>query len=130
METGAIVAVTVHGLDTWRHGNIPETAAEAGVSITSVVASTNGDEVVKQVSTDGPRVVVTDKGCHSRTLVSELTEWGLRMYCSEPNRGRQRWRGNSGNNTRCMPIEGAFARREASGYYDSAERSWSDGINI
>jgi hypothetical protein len=23
--------------------------------------------------------------------VNELTEWGLRTYCSEPNRGRQRW---------------------------------------
>ena len=48
-------------------------------------------EVVKQVSTDGPREVVTDKGYHSRALVGELTEWGLRTYCSEPNRGRQKW---------------------------------------
>jgi hypothetical protein len=58
-----------------------------------VVADTHGAEVVKQVSTDGPREVVTDKGYHSRALVSELTEWGLRTYCSEPNRGRQQWRG-------------------------------------
>jgi transposase len=54
---------------------------------------TQGDEAVKQVSTDGPREVVTDKGYHSRALVSELTECGLRTYCSEPNRGRQQWRG-------------------------------------
>jgi transposase len=40
---------------------------------------------------DGPREVVTDKGYHSRAVVSELTEWGVRTYCSEPNRGRQRW---------------------------------------
>jgi transposase len=58
-----------------------------------VVADSNGAEVVKQVSTDGPREVVTDKGYHSRALVSELIEWGLRTYCSEPQRGRQRWRG-------------------------------------
>jgi transposase len=79
-----------------RHGNtatIPETVAEAGERITSVVADTHSDEVVKQVRTDGPREVVTDKGYHSPALVSELTEWGLRTYCSEPNRGRQRWRG-------------------------------------
>ncbi len=57
------------------------------------MADSNGDEVVKQVSADGPREVVTDKGYHSRALVSELTEWGLRTYCSEPNRGRQQWRG-------------------------------------
>src|SRR5258708_2074077 len=41
---------------------IPETIAEAGERITSVVADTQGDEAVKQVSTDGPREVVTDKG--------------------------------------------------------------------
>jgi transposase len=58
-----------------------------------VVSDTHGDEAVKQVSTDGPREVVTDKGYHGRALVSELTEWGLRTYCSEPNRGRQRWQG-------------------------------------
>ena len=72
---------------------ILETIAEAGERITSVVADSNGAGVVKHVSTDGPREVVTDKGYHSRALVSELTEWGLRTYCSEPNRGRQRWRG-------------------------------------
>ena len=129
METGAIVAVTLHGADVGDTATIPETVAEAGERITSVVADTNGDEVVKQVSTDGPREVVTDKGYHSRALVSELTEWGLRTYCSEPNRGRQRWRGRSGNNKRCMRIGGAFAESEASGCYASAARSWSDGIN-
>jgi transposase len=93
METGAIVAVTLHGADVGDTATIPETVAQAGERITSVVADSNGAEVVKQVSTDGPREVVTDKGYHSRALVSELTEWGLRTYCSEPNRGRQRWPG-------------------------------------
>jgi len=49
---------------------------------------------VKQVSADGPLEVVTDKGYHSRQVVSDLAEWGLRTYCSEPNRGRQRWPGH------------------------------------
>ena len=93
METGAIVAVTLHGADAGDTTTIQETVAEAGERITGVVADTNGDEAVKQVSADGPREVVTDKGYHSRALVSELTEWGLRTYCSEPNRGRQRWQG-------------------------------------
>jgi transposase len=93
METGAIVAVTLHGADVGDTATIPETVAEAGERITSVVADAHGDATVKQVSTDGPREAVTDKGYHSRALVSELSEWGLRTYCSEPNRGRQRWRG-------------------------------------
>jgi transposase len=65
--------------------------AEAGEHITSVVADTDNDEVGKHVRAEGPREVVTDKGYHSRAVVSELREWGVRTYCSEPNRGRQRW---------------------------------------
>ena len=91
METGAIVAVTLHGADEGDTQTIQETVAEAGERITSIVADTDNDEVVKQVSAEGPREVVTDKGYHSRAVVSELTEWGVRTYCSEPNRGRQRW---------------------------------------
>jgi transposase len=91
METGAIVAVTLHGADEGDTATIPETVAEAGERITSVVADTDNDEVAKQVSAEGPREVVTDKGYHSRALITKLTEWGVRTYCSEPNRGRQRW---------------------------------------
>ena len=91
METGAIVAVTLHGADEGDTATIQETVAEAGERITGVVADAGDDEVVQQVSVDGPREVVTDKGYHSRAVVSELAEWGVRTYCSEPNRGRQRW---------------------------------------
>ena len=90
METGAIVAVTLHGADEGDTKTIQETVAEAGERITSIVADTD-DEVVGQVSAEGPREVVTDKGYHSRAVVSELTKWGVRTYCSEPNRGRQKW---------------------------------------
>jgi transposase len=91
METGAIVAVTLHGADKGDTETIQDTVAEAGERITSVVADTGNEEAVQQVSAKGPREVVTDKGYHSRALVNELTEWGVRTYCSEPNRGRQRW---------------------------------------
>jgi hypothetical protein len=90
---GAIVAVTLRGADVGDSATIQETVAEAGERITGVVAASNGDEVVKQVSADGPHEVVTDKGYHSRALVSELTEWGLRTYCSVPNRGPRHRRG-------------------------------------
>jgi transposase len=91
LETGAIVAVTLHGADEGDTATIPDTVAEAGERIATVAADADNDEVVKQMSVDGPREVVTDKGYHSRAVVSELTEWGVRTYCSEPNRGRQRW---------------------------------------
>jgi len=91
METGAIVAVTLHGADAGDTATIPETVAEAGERITAVVADAEDGKAVKQVSANGPREVVTDKGYHSRQVVSDLAEWGVRTYCSEPNRGRQRW---------------------------------------
>ena len=70
---------------------IQETVAEASERITSVVAGTDHDEVAQRVNAEGPRELVTDKGYYSRAVVSEMAEWGLRTYCSEPNRGRQRW---------------------------------------
>jgi transposase len=91
METGAIVAVTLHGADEGDTKTIQETVAEAGERITSVVADTDNDEVALQVSAEGPRELVTDKGYHSRAVVTQMAEWGLRTYCSEPDRGRQRW---------------------------------------
>jgi transposase len=91
METGAIVAVTLHGADEGDTKTIQETVAEAGERITSIVAETDNDAVAKQVSAVGPREVVTDKGYHSRAVVRKMAEWGVRTYCSEPNRGRQQW---------------------------------------
>jgi len=91
METGAIVAVTLHGADEGDTKTIQETVAEAGERITSVVADTDNDEVALQVSAEGPRELVSDKGYHSRAVVTQMAEWGVRTYCSEPDRGRQRW---------------------------------------
>ena len=93
METGAIVAVTLHGADEGDTQTIQETVAEAGERITSVVADTDNDEVALRVSAEGPRELITDKGYHSRAVVTQMAEWGLRTYCSEPDRGRQRWPG-------------------------------------
>jgi len=91
METGAIVAVTLHGADEGDTETIQETVAEAGERITSVVAEADNSEMARRVSAEGPREVITDKGYHSRAVVNGLAEWGVRTYCSEPNRGRQRW---------------------------------------
>ena len=91
METGAIVAVTLHGADEGDTETIQETVAEAGERITSVVAEADNSEMARRVSAEGSREVITDKGYHSRAVVNDLAEWGVRTYCSEPNRGRQRW---------------------------------------
>ena len=42
---------------------------------------------------EGPLELVSDKGYHSREVVRELSDVGVRTYISEPDRGRQRWAG-------------------------------------
>src|SRR6202023_1197155 len=74
METGAIVAVTLHGADEGDTKTIQKTVAEAGERVTTVVAEADNDQVAKQVSAGGPREVVTDKGYHSRAVLSEMPE--------------------------------------------------------
>jgi len=93
METGAIVAVTVQGADQGDTQTLMETMAEADERITTVVIESAQPEAVQPVSAEGPQEVVTDKGYHSRAVVSDLEEMGIRTYISEPARGRQRWPG-------------------------------------
>ena len=93
METGAIVAVTVQPADEGDTTTIVETVAEAGEQIAEAAAETNREEAGEPVNPQGPREVVTDKGYHSKKVVSDLAEVRVRTYCSEPERGRQRWSG-------------------------------------
>ena len=93
LETGAIVAVTVQPADQGDSATIVETVAEAGERIAQTAAETNSEEAGEVVNPQGPREVVTDKGYHSKKVVSDLAEASVRTYCSEPDRGRQRWSG-------------------------------------
>jgi transposase len=93
METGAIVAVTVQAADEGDTTTIVETVAEAGERIAETAEKTNSEEAGERVNPEGPSEIVTDKGYHSKKVVSDLAEAGVRTYCSEPQRGRQRWNG-------------------------------------
>jgi transposase len=93
METGAIVAVTVQPANEGDTATIVETVAEAGERIADAAADTNNENNGERVNPEGPSEVLTDKGYHSRAVVAALTEAGLRTYCSEPQRGQQRWQG-------------------------------------
>jgi transposase len=93
METGAIVAVTVQAADEGDTSTIVETVAQAGEQIAETAAETNNEEVGERVNPEGPQEIVTDKGYHSKKVVSDLGDAGVRTYCAEPQRGRQRWNG-------------------------------------
>ena len=91
METRAIVAVTVQAADDGDTTTIVETVAEAGERIAETAEKTNSEEAGERVNPEAPSEIVTDKGYHSKKVVSDLAEAGVRTYCSEPQRGPQRW---------------------------------------
>jgi len=93
METGAIVAVTVQAADQGDTTTIIETVTEAGERIAEAAVKTNSPKDGALVNPEGPSEVVTDKGYHSRAVISALADVEIRTYCSEPQRGRQRWKG-------------------------------------
>jgi len=84
LDTGAIVAVSIHGADAGDTETLPNTLAEA-VEQLDQVKNAEGDPI--PVAEE----VVADKGCHSRAVVLELTTHGFRTYISEPDRGEQSW---------------------------------------
>ena len=95
MDTGAIVAVTLQPADEGDTSTIVETVAEAGERIADAAAEANSEEDGERVNPEGPSEVVTDKGYHSRKVVSDLADAHVRTYCSEPRRGRQCWKGQT-----------------------------------
>jgi transposase len=84
LDTGAVLAVTVH----------PATAGDAATGVRTVA------EAARQLraAADGAEMAeaVADKGYHSNESMLALQEMGIRSYVSEPGRGRRKWRGQGG----------------------------------
>ena len=87
LETGAVVAVVLHSATAGDTQTVLETLCEAGENICAVAAETPASGV----SAEGPVELVLDKGYHSNEVLRTLTDWNVRSYCSEPDRGRRRW---------------------------------------
>lgn len=90
METGAVIAVTLHGgteSDTKTIGKTEEQAR-------SVIADVMEDpEAAVQLSDKALSEVVGDKGYHSNEVLKEHHAAGVRTYISEPDRGQRNWQG-------------------------------------
>ena len=95
METGAVVALTVQAADAGDTHTVQETLAQANEKIEVVAEAIEGEPDAPAVAVASPAELVTDKGYHSRAVVRQLAEAGIRGYISEPERGRQRWDGQS-----------------------------------
>jgi transposase len=95
METGAVIAITVQAADAGDTHTVQETLAQASEHLEVIAEVINGETGTSTIEAEGPAELVTDKGYHSREVVRQLAETGIRSYISEPERGRQRWHGQS-----------------------------------
>lgn len=93
MESGAVVAVTVQAANLGDTASVQATLKQAGEHIAVVAEAINAAAGQEIVPPDGPAELVTDKGYHSREVVLEQKEAGVRTYISEPDRGPQNWTG-------------------------------------
>src|SRR3989449_10282800 len=48
------------------------------------IATVAGEEKSEGVNPEGPKEVVLDKGYHSNEVLTKLSEWEVRSYCSAP----------------------------------------------
>ena len=83
METGAIVAVTLHGADVGDTTTIIETAIAATEQVEDAQANVDDPQALDEI--------VGDKGYHSNQTLIDLDAVGIRSYVSEPDRGRRDW---------------------------------------
>jgi transposase len=89
LDTGAVMAVTVQAAndgDTKTLWNTITEAAEQLERVREVPSAAEG------LSADVLKELILDKGYHSNNVIKELTEWEIRTYISEPDRGRRRWK--------------------------------------
>ena len=83
METGASVAVTLHGADVGDTTTIIETAIAATEQVEDAQANVDDPQALDEI--------VGDKGYHSNQTLIDLDAVGIRSYVSEPDRGRRDW---------------------------------------
>jgi transposase len=94
-ESGAVVAITVQPADAGDTETVQQTLAEAQENIAVVAEAIQSEPDARAVKVESPAELVTDKGYHSREVVRQVNEAGIRSYISEPERGRQRWQDQS-----------------------------------
>jgi transposase len=88
LETGAVVAIALQPATAGDTQTVRETLCEAGENICEAAATTQKSDV----NAKGPIEAVLDKGYHSNDVLLTLKQWGVRAYCSEPDRGRRCWK--------------------------------------
>jgi len=83
LDTGALVAVTLHGADVGDTTSLGDTVVAAIEQAAAAQAGTS--------ATGALTALVGDKGYHSNQTMIDLDAIGVRSYIAEPNRGRRQW---------------------------------------
>src|SRR2546422_7765532 len=78
LDTGALVAVTLHGAD------VGDTTSLLATTLTAA-------EQLATVQATAPTALVGDRGYHSNDTLLTLRSLGIRGYLAEPDRGRRCW---------------------------------------
>jgi transposase len=78
LDTGALVAVTLHGADVGDTTSLLATTLTAAEQLAAVQATV-------------PTALVGDRGYHSNDTLLTLRRLGIRTYLAEPDRGRRCW---------------------------------------
>jgi transposase len=126
LESGAMVALTLHGANTGDTTSLVDSVVSAIEQVAAAhAASATPAEITE---------VVADKGYHSNRTLVDLAAIGVRSYISEPERGRRQWRhaldaqravyGNrrrvtGGRGTRLLRRRGEYLERSFAHVYDT-----------
>jgi transposase len=83
LDSGAMVAVTLHGAAVGDTSSLVETAIAAAEQVEAAHAASS--------TPGGLTELVADKGYHSNQTLIDLHAVGVRSYVAEPHRGRRHW---------------------------------------
>jgi transposase len=83
LDSGALLAVTLHGADVGDPTSLRETAIAAAEQVEAAHAASATPTVLAEI--------VADKGYHSNQTMIDLEAGAVRSYIAEPERGRRDW---------------------------------------
>jgi transposase len=83
LNSGALVAVTLHGADVGDTTSLADTAIAAAEQVEAAHAKSDTPAEVAEI--------VADKGYHSNQTMVDLHAVEVRSYIAEPDRGRRDW---------------------------------------
>jgi transposase len=83
LDSGALVAVTLHGADVGDTTSLIDTAIAAAEQVEAAHAASPAPAALAEI--------VADKGYHSNQTLIDLAAVAVRSYIAEPDRGRRDW---------------------------------------